>query len=245
MEKKRFNLNNQRLQKILKKLRKSDSTNNIRNKNKNNSNKSYDNNFTTNIQNNMTLSNKNTNTMDSYGYTYEKSDKLPLIENTPKYKIVKMIKEKNEEEFCAYTLQKIKENEKCHRINYLKQINSINNNILKKNKLYRQRSMHCLISAKNKYEKLKEEYNALVLEQNNLQELYDKSLKNNNNSLNMSQSIISNIYQLSQEEYEEYDILRKNKDENEALILQLKSNNQAKELEKQELKAILRDLEKD
>ena len=101
------------------------------------------------------------------------------------------------------------------------------------------------LNLKNKYEKLKEEYNALVLEQNNLQELYDKSLKNNNNSLNMSQSIISNIYQLSQEEYEEYDILRKNKDENEALILQLKSNNQAKELEKQELKAILRDLEKD
>ena len=157
MEEKRFNLNNQRLQKILKKLRKSDSSNNIKNKNRNNSNKSYDNNFTTNIKNNMTLSNKNTNTMDSYGYTYEKSDKLPLIENTPKYKIVKMIKEKNEEEFCAYTLQKIKENEKCHRINYLKQINSINSNILKKNKLYRQRSMHCLISAKNKYEKLKEE----------------------------------------------------------------------------------------
>jgi hypothetical protein len=101
------------------------------------------------------------------------------------------------------------------------------------------------LNLKNKYDKLNEEYNSLELEQKNLQELFDKNLKNNNNSLNMSQSIISNIYQLSQEEYEEYDILRKNKDENEALILQLKSNNQAKEVEKQELKALLRDLEKD
>jgi len=99
------------------------------------------------------------------------------------------------------------------------------------------------LNIKNKYEKLKEEYNSLELEQKNLQELYDKSKKNNNNSLNISQSIISNIYQLSPEEYEEYDNLRKNKDENEALILQLKSNNQAKEVEKQQLKALLRELQ--
>ena len=61
----------------------------------------------------------------------------------------------------------------------------------------------------------------------------------------MSASIISvNGYQLSPEEYEEYDMLKKNKDENEALIMQLKSNNEAKELEKEELKKILRNLEK-
>ena len=34
----------------------------------------------------------------------------------------------------------------------------------------------------------------------------------------------------------EYDLLRKNKYQNDALILQLKSNNKAKEVEKQELK---------
>jgi hypothetical protein len=43
-------------------------------------------------------------------------------------------------------------------------------------------------------------------------------------------------YQISPEEYEEYDILRKNKDENDALIMQLKSNNEAQELEINELK---------
>ena len=40
------------------------------------------------------------------------------------------------------------------------------------------------------------------------------------------------------------DVIRKNKDENEALILQLKSNNQAKEVEKQELKEILKNMGK-
>ena len=51
-------------------------------------------------------------------------------------------------------------------------------------------------------------------------------------------------YQLSPDEYEEYELLRKNKDENEALILQLKSNNQAKEVEKKELKELLKKLDK-
>ena len=100
---------------------------------------------------------------------------------------------------------------------------------------------------KNEYQKIKEEYDMLVIEQKNLRELYEKGQNNNNNinnNLNMSVSMMSvNGYQLTPEEYEEYDLLRKNKDETEALILQLKSNNQAKEVEKQELIKILRDLE--
>ena len=78
-----------------------------------------------------------------------------------------------------------------------------------------------------------------------MQENYEK-LNNKNNVLNasmVSMSVVSmNGFQLSPDEYEEYDLLRKNKDENEALILQLKSNNQAKEVEKQELKEILKNL---
>ena len=98
---------------------------------------------------------------------------------------------------------------------------------------------------KNEYQKIKEEYDALISEQKNLQDLYDKGKNNNNNNLNVSVSMASvNGYQLSPEEFEEYDMLKKNKDENEALIMQLKSNNQAKELEKEELKKILKNLEK-
>ena len=101
------------------------------------------------------------------------------------------------------------------------------------------------INIKNKYEKIKDEYDQLVLEQNNLQELYNKNKNNNNNNLNMSISMMSfNGYQLSPEEFEEYDILRKNRDENDALIMQLKNNNHAKEVEKEELKKILKNLEK-
>ena len=98
---------------------------------------------------------------------------------------------------------------------------------------------------KNELKKLKDEYENLINEQKILQDNYDK-LPSKNNGLNVSMvsmSVMSmNGYQLSPDEYEEYDLLRKNKDENEALIVQLKSNNQAKEVEKQELKEILKNL---
>ena len=98
---------------------------------------------------------------------------------------------------------------------------------------------------KNELKKLKDEFESLVTEQKNLKDNYEK-IQNKNNILNtsiVSMSVMSvNGYQLSPDEFEEYDLLRKNKDENEALILQLKSNNQAKEVEKQELKERLKNL---
>ena len=51
-------------------------------------------------------------------------------------------------------------------------------------------------------------------------------------------------YQISPEEYEEYDNLRKNKDENDALIMQLKTNNAAQELEINELKEKINKIKK-
>ena len=44
---------------------------------------------------------------------------------------------------------------------------------------------------------------------------------------------------ISPDEYEEYDQLRKEKDEFEATIMQLKSNNEAKDVEIQNLKMII------
>ena len=136
-------------------------------------------------------------------------------------------------------LEKLKQ-----EINELNQINSSNilstenNDIINELKTINE-------NRKNELRKLKEEYEALVNEQKILQENYEK-LNNKNNVLNasmVSMSVVSmNGFQLSPDEYEEYDLLRKNKDENEALILQLKSNNQAKEVEKQELKEILKNL---
>ena len=88
------------------------------------------------------------------------------------------------------------------------------------------------------YNRIKDDYQFLVLEKINLKETYEKENKSKN-KVNMS-TISANSsmigYQISPEEYEEYDILRKNKDENDALIMQLKSNNEAQELEINELK---------
>jgi len=76
-----------------------------------------------------------------------------------------------------------------------------------------------------------------------LKELNEKG--QNVDNLNTSRSAVSSVvYQMSPEEYEEYEILKKNKDENEALIMQLKSNCQAKEVEKKELRELLRKLER-
>ena len=100
----------------------------------------------------------------------------------------------------------------------------------------------------NEYDKIKEEYQYLILDNINLKDSYERIKKTPNpNKLNMS-TISANTsmvgYQISPEEYEEYDNLRKNKDEYEALILQLKSNNEAQELEINELKEKIKKIKK-
>ena len=98
------------------------------------------------------------------------------------------------------------------------------------------------LERKKELKKLKEEYNSFLIEHKNLQDNYDRLINKNNLNVSMSMASVTG-YQLSPDEYEEYELLRKNKDENEALILQLKSNNQAKEVEKKELKEILKKLD--
>jgi chromosome segregation ATPase len=136
-------------------------------------------------------------------------------------------------------LEKLKQ-----EINELNQINSSNILSTENNDIINElRAIN--ENRKNELKKLKEEYESLVNEQKILQENYEKLTSKNNvlNASMVSMSVVSvNGYQLSPDEYEEYDLLRKNKDENEALILQLKSNNQAKEVEKQELKEMLKNL---
>ena len=95
---------------------------------------------------------------------------------------------------------------------------------------------------KEQYEKVKKEYNdihnafdLLKIDHKVLQDNYDKLIEGNNlNNTQMSMSI-----KISPDEYEEYDQLRKEKDEFEATIMQLKSNNEAKDVEIQNLKMII------
>ena len=49
---------------------------------------------------------------------------------------------------------------------------------------------------------------------------------------------------ITPEDYEEYDMLKKEKDEQDALIMQLKTNNEAKDLEIKNLKMLIENFKK-
>ena len=149
MEEKRTNIFNEKIQKIIQKLNKSNNK-----KDGKKINKSYDYNY--NQQNNINGMNKITTTIDSYGHT--NNGQLPLISNLQKHEFVKFIKEKNEEEFCNYTIKKLKDTEMIHRKNYLNQLNILNNKIIKNNKLYKERSAKCLLATKSRDAELEEDY---------------------------------------------------------------------------------------
>ena len=138
MEEKRNILLEQKLQQILKKQHKYNK--------KNKQNNDFEN------------SHKNNNQIDTISYNNEKLGKLPPLQNTPKYELIKMIKEKREEQFCYNTIKKLKENEIVHRKNYLKHLNIINEKINNHTKLYKQRSENCIIANKKKLIELEENY---------------------------------------------------------------------------------------
>jgi len=153
----------------------------------------------------------------------------------------------NQKNDIAKEIEKIKKEKE----NLIKEINNLKSQ--KNNKSNKKKDNKIIEELKkqnddleNEYNKIKDNYQYLVLENINLKEMYEKANKNQN-KLNMS-TISANTsmmgYQISPEEYEEYDNLRKNKDENEALIMQLKSNNEAQELEINELKEKINQIKK-
>ena len=91
-------------------------------------------------------------TLDSY------EEKLPIIPGMPKYEIIKMIKNKEEKDFCINTEQRLKDLEKIHRNNYLKQLYIINDKLAKQNEIYNIRSEKCINASKEKLEELEENY---------------------------------------------------------------------------------------
>ena len=143
MEEKRNILYKERLKKILKKQNK------MSNKNKEKSlkltNKSFEN---KNIGNNLNL----------FSFNSERSGKLPIIENSPKHELIKLIKAQKEDIFCKETNKKLIENEINHRKNHLKQIHIINDKIIKHSNLYKQRSDNCFIKNKEREIKLEEDF---------------------------------------------------------------------------------------
>ena len=92
-----------------------------------------------------------------------------------------------------------------------------------------------------KYDELKNKNEILLIDYNTIKQAYDKLIENQNEvSMDTNRSNVK----ISPEEYEEFDNLKKEKDENEALIMQLQSNNQAKDLEIKNLKMIIESFKK-
>jgi chromosome segregation ATPase len=94
-------------------------------------------------------------------------------------------------------------------------ITNLNNNIELKRKE--------IAELKLKYELLEVEYSTI---KNNFDNMF----------LNNSEERSGNHVKITQDEYDEYDQLKREKDESEAILMQLKSNNDAKDLEIKSLK---------
>ena len=178
MEEHRKNLLNKRVQKIMQKAN--------RNNNKKNmiENKSLDFNL---IDNNI---NKKLNGDDNIINTLDNDrGKLPPIEHSQRYKIMKLKKEQNEENFCIKTEKRMKSLELNHRINYLNHLNLINEKIIKKSELYNQRSEKCILATKDRTSELQEEYfskdmfKRYNMHQNILRDLSEKKYKMKENIL--------------------------------------------------------------
>ena len=138
-----------------------------------------------------------------------------------------LIKQKNN---IIKDLEKYNE-EKQNILNNKKKENKNKENILIENIQKENESLQ------KEYEKIKDEYQFLILENLNLKEAYEKEKKSQNqNKVNMSTISNNTVYQVSPDEYEEYENLRRNRDENEAIILQLKNNSETLDLEIKELK---------
>jgi hypothetical protein len=109
--------------------------------------------------------------------------KLPPINHSQRYKLMKLKKEKNEENFCIKTEKRMKSLELNHRINYLNHLNLINEKINKQSELYNQRSEKCILATKDRTSELQEEYfskdmlKRYNMHQNILRELSGKKYK--------------------------------------------------------------------
>jgi len=179
MEEYRKNLLNKRVQKIMQKAN--------RNNNKKNmiENRSLDFNL---IDNNII--NKKLNGDDNVINTLDNDKgKLPPIDHSKRYKIMKLKKEKNEENFCIKTEKRMKSLELNHRINYLNHLDLINEKINKQSELYNQRSEKCILATKDRTSELQEEYfskdmlKRYNMHQNILRELSEKKYKMKGNIL--------------------------------------------------------------
>ena len=208
------------------------------------------NNDITKIKKQLSDTEKQLKLIQEQNKTFKNDIKIVNEKNNEKLKNeINEIKQKNENlnyENKNLIMQKdMLINQKNKIIEDIKAINEEKQNILSNQAKYNKKRENELIekiqkeneSIQKEYEKIKDDYQFLVIENLNLKELYEKEKKSQNqNKINMSTISNNTVYQISHDEYEEYENLRRNKDENEAIIMQLKNNGETLELEIKKLK---------
>ena len=172
MEEYRKNMINNKIKKILQRQK---------NKLKNKSNlTNSSNNILTEASNNDKIEKINNEKILKTLESYE--EKLPILPGMPKYEIIKLIKNREEENFCINTEQRINGLERNHRKNYLKHLYSINHKLAKQNEIYNLRYEKCLL-IKDKSEEIEENFmekdmiKRYNINQNIMRELSEKKEK--------------------------------------------------------------------
>ena len=221
-----------------------------------------------NLENDIEIINKNYNTINEENKKLKNENKLNenkikiLEENLNNLKNDLKKFNNNNNEINKETLEKLTfenknliqqrnmlSNQKSDYIKQIEKLKNENTKLISESKIFKEK----IDNLNNKLNKLNDDFNLLnekklILENDNktLKEVNNNlnNIINNNKNININNSYSSINIKITPEEYEEYDNLRKEKDENDAIILQLKSNNNAKDLEIENLKKIIESYKK-
>lgn len=206
MEEFRNNIINQKWIKVMKKQNKVK-------KRKNVGNKSFEYSIHQKTEKNKEMEN-NPKTIDINASEKEEAS-FPSIQNLSNLELVKLRKQKSEEEFCFNVQQKLIENDEVHRRNHINYLNSINRKFLIKEKIFRERSYNCLEHIKMKDDEFKENYlKKEILKSYNINQLLEKVNYNRKIKINKIKAQKYNVkenQELIQKKLEEKNMLYQQK----------------------------------
>ena len=112
-------------------------------------------------------------------YSEKEDQSLPTLQNLSRLEYIKLKKQQAEDEFCNQVLQKLQENDEIHRRNHKEHLRSINDKLLKQEKIYRQRSHKCFLRIQMKDDELKENYRKReMIKSYNIKNLIEKARYN-------------------------------------------------------------------
>jgi len=149
----------------------------------------------------------------------------------------------NQKEVISKEFEKIKKEKISAEEKHINLKDDIENlNIIIKEKESTHLSINDAIqNTKKENSELIKKYELLEIEYNAMKENFNKILFSSNNVNDSNITDVTHV-KILPEEFEEYDQLKRDKDECDAIIMQLRSNNEAKELEIKNLKKVIEKL---